>query len=339
MSRVEVFLDDTPGEQRGIVVRDGRYEHLVIHRDDDPPCQRLGARCVGRVMSVKPGLKGAFVDLGEGAPAFLPGKRPPPEGSRVELEVTAEPRDSKGAVVRLIGAASGEPRVLNPGPDVKAILAQLAPGIEPQLGIEALTAGLGAEEEALSAGLAVEGLGLDLAIERTRALIAVDLDLAPDAATGRNARDRANARGLEESARLIRLKSWGGLVAIDLIGVGHDGEAVLAAARRAFTAEASFGPVNRFGVLMMSLPWGRTPIEEMMRPAAEPARLRQTAQTAVRRLRLALLSDRSEPTMTLCCSPEVGTLAEPWIEAMGPRARLKISPDGPTHAYELWTRR
>lgn len=337
MSRVEVFLDDTPGETRGVVVRDGQYERLLIQRDDDPPAQRLGARSVGRVLRVETGLKGAFVDLGDGAPAFLPGGKPPPEGSRVEVEVTAEPRESKGAVVRLIGPGSGEPHLLSQGPDVQAILAGIAPGVEPQDGLEAIRASLSAEEEALSDGVVVEGLGLDLAIQRTRALIAVDLDLTPAAATGRNARDRANARGLLEAARLIRLREWGGLVAVDLVGAGHDGQAVLAAARRAFGDAAAYGPINRFGVLMISLPWRGSPIEELVRPSGGAAKLRLTAQTAVRRLRLALLSDRSQPTMTLCCSPEVGKLAEPWIEALGPRARLKVGPDGPTLAYELWT--
>ena len=338
MSRVEVFLDDTPGESRGVVVRDGQYERLIIQRDDDAPAHRLGARSVGRILRVEAGLKGAFVDVGEGAPAFLPGARTPPEGSRIEVEVTAEPRESKGAVVRLIGPGAGEPRLCGPGPDVRAILAELAPGVEPQGGVEAIRAALSAEEEALSDRMAVETLGLDLGIERTRAMIAVDLDLAPGAATGRNARDRANARGLLEAARLIRLRQWGGLVAVDLIGTGHDGEAVLAVARRAFGDAAAYGPVNRFGVLMISLPWGRRPVDDLLRPTGEAARTRLAAQTAVRRLRLALLSDRSQPTMTLCCSPEVGKRAEPWIEALGPRARLKVAPEGPALEYELWTR-
>lgn len=337
MSRVEVFLDDTPGEARGVVVRDGQFEALVIQRDDDPPAERLGARVTGRVLRVEEGVKGAFVDIGGGAPAFLPGKAPPPEGSRIEAEVTAEPRGGKGAVIRPLGAGSGEPGVLSPGPDVPAILAALAPGIAAQTGVEAIRAGLAAEEEALTAGVVIESLGLDLGIERTRAMVAVDLDLAPSAATGRNARDRANVRGLHEAARLIRLRHWGGLIALDLIGANLDGEAILAAARRAFGEAAAYGPVNRFGVLMVSLPWGRRPVEDLLKPSDERARLRQTAQTAVRRLRLALLSDRSQPTMTLCCGPELATLTAPWIAALGPRARLAPNADGPPHAYELWT--
>ena len=59
---VEVFLDETPGETRGAVMRDGRYTHLLIHRDDDAAQTRLGARSIGRVTEVNQGLRGAFVE-------------------------------------------------------------------------------------------------------------------------------------------------------------------------------------------------------------------------------------------------------------------------------------
>ena len=61
MSAVEVFLDETPGETRGVVLRDGRFTHLLIQREDDPAETRLGARSIGRVVEINPGLRGAFV--------------------------------------------------------------------------------------------------------------------------------------------------------------------------------------------------------------------------------------------------------------------------------------
>jgi len=60
MAGVEVFLDAAPGETRGMVFRDGRACSLIIHRDDDRPEHRLGARVVGRPMA---GLLGAVYDL------------------------------------------------------------------------------------------------------------------------------------------------------------------------------------------------------------------------------------------------------------------------------------
>ena len=118
---VEVFLDAMPGETRGMVFRNGYPEHLLIQRDSDVPQHRLGARCVGRVIEVNAGLRGAFVDLGAGdPPGFLPLGRQVPvrTGDRIVVEITAEPRDGKGPALRLAGAGEGAPGLLESGPDV-----------------------------------------------------------------------------------------------------------------------------------------------------------------------------------------------------------------------------
>lgn len=341
MSRVEVWLDETPGETRGVVARDGRFEQLIIQRDDDPPSQRLGARSVGRVMRIEPSIKAAFVDLdGRGLAGFLPLSGPgrQTEGAKVEVEVTAEARDDKGSTLKLIGPATGDPRLIMEGPSVEAVLGLLAPGITPMTGVAAIQASWDAEAEALAQGVVVEDLGLDLRIERTRALVAADLDwAAAGSPAGRKIRDRANARGLAETARLIGLKSWGGLVAIDLIGAGHDGESVAAAARRAFADEPKLvlGPVNRFGVLMLSLPWRRTPVETRLKNPSGADSLRTRAQAAVRGLSHALMSNRAAPAHILRCAPEEASLAELWVRALGPRARLIADPTRRPGQYEL----
>jgi Ribonuclease G/E len=329
---VEVFLDDTPGEVRGVVVRDGRFEHLLIQREDDVAEHRLGARCVGRIAEVHPGLKGAFVDLGPIVPGFLPfrGQDRLAVGQKVEVEVTAEPREGKGPTLRLIGAGEGGPRLLAPGPTVAETLARLAPGVEPVTGLEAIQAGRDAEEEAGWPGERFPDTGLDLTVERTRALIAVDLDLAPapGVSFGAPARTRANRQGLHAAARLIRLKGWGGLVAIDLIGTGQDGDAVMAAAKQAFGGDPDvvFGPVNRFGVLQLALPWRRTPLEEVLNGRDGRRRPEQRAQDAVRSLRHSLLSDTTIARIRLRCAPDEAALAGPLVARLGPRAHLIADP-------------
>ena len=107
---VEVFLDDTPGETRGVIARGGRYTHLLIHREEEAAQHRLGARSVGRVTQIIPGLRGAFVDLGAGPDAFLPLGRNDSlaQGARIEVAVVAEPRDGKGAAVRRLGPGEGD---------------------------------------------------------------------------------------------------------------------------------------------------------------------------------------------------------------------------------------
>lgn len=333
MSELETFLDDTPGEVRGVVVRNGRFDGLLIQRESDVAQHRLGARSIGRVVAVDPGLKGAFVDLGAPEPfGFLPLRASDrmAVGEKVEVEVSAEPREHKGPTLRRIGAGEGEPRLQRPAPTVVESLALLAPGVEPRTGAAAMRASLEAEEEALAPGALFAHLGVRLAVERTRALVAVDIDHA--AAPGRDGRrdkGRANREGLAQAARLIRLKSWGGLVAVDLVGTGHDGAAMSAAARAAFGSDPgiAYGPVNRFGVLMLSLPWRTTPVEErLLGPDGRPT-LETRAIEAVRRLGLALAGDTAAPWLTLRCPPAIAPRAEALAARLGPRARVKADPE------------
>jgi Ribonuclease G/E len=329
---LEVFLDDTPGEVRGVVVRGGRFEHLLIQREDDVPEHRLGARCIGRIVEVHPGLKGGFVDLGPVVHGFLPfrGQDRLTVGQKVEVEVSAEPREGKGPMLRLIGAGEGEPRLLTPGPSVLEILARLAPGVTPITGVAAIRASRDAEEEAAWPGELFMETGLDLRVERTRALIAVDLDLAPapGVAFGAAARTRANRQGLQAAARMIRLKRWGGLVAIDLIGTGQDGDSAMTAAKAAFgdDPDVVFGPVNRFGVLQLALPWRRTPLEEVLNGPDRRRRPGQRAQDIVRSLRFALLSDTTTARISVRAAPEDAGLATPLVARLGPRAHLVSDP-------------
>ncbi|KPF74370.1 RNA-binding protein [Brevundimonas sp. AAP58] len=328
---LEVFLDDTPGETRGVIARDGHIEWLIIQRDDDPPQTRLGARSVGRVTQSEPGFNAAFVDLGApGRPAFLPfGQgRAPREGEHLEVEVTAEPREQKGPTVRLIGPADGPPRLVMPGPDVRAELARLAPGVPVETGSAAIQASWDAEEKAMGQGDFFAEVALDLAVQRTRALVAVDIDYAHlpgrDAKRGRL---RANLEGLRHAARLIRLKSWGGLVAIDLVGTRLDADAIAAAARTAFDEpEAVFGPLNRFGVLQLALPWRRTPIEERLRGWAGSQVLTTAAINTVRSLRMRVLQDKATPRFTARCHPEEAAIAGPLAARLGPRVAVVADP-------------
>ena len=315
-----VYLDDSPGETRGIIEDEQGFEHILIARVGDNPAQRLGAVSVGRVARVEPGLGGAFVDLG-GADGFLPMKRSAPlhVGQKIEVEVAAEPREAKGPTLRMLGAAEGDVRLVQPGPGVSDWLNRLAPGITPLTGKAAIEAGWAAIEEAEAP--AVPHSGPDVAVERTRAMITVDIDQPPLPGKGLSVRDRqrANQQGLRIAARLIRLRRWGGLVAVDLLGAGHDGAQITAAAKSAFGADPSiaYGPVNRFGVLQLVLPWTFTPLEELIRPGVETA-----ARDLARRLNHALLADTTRARVTARCHGDVADAAAPLVARLGPRAHL-----------------
>lgn len=325
---IEVFLDETPGENRGLIARDGLFTHLFIDRDGDIAALKLGSRSIGRVTEIDPGLKGAFVDLGRGASGFLPlGKSHDlKQGQKIEVEVSAEPRESKAATLRRIGAGEGDPRLLKAGPTVAQTLAKLAPDVEVQTGVLAIEAVWEAEEEAVSGGIVLTGAGLDLAIQRTRAMVTVDIDHAGKKAAG-GARS-ANLLGLQHAARLIRLNRWGGLIAIDLVGAGQDGDPLLKSTRDAFGGdpEVVFGPLNRFGVLMLSLPWRRTPLDDILSVKGRPT-LETRAQAVVRRLRHAMLSNTSAPRLFARCTPQEAEIAAPLVAKLGPRAHLRADPE------------
>lgn len=325
---LETFLDETPGEVRGVVVRDGRAEQIFIAREADPAEHGLGARSVGRVSEV--GAGGAWVDLGVSPLGFLPlGKEPVRQGDRIEVEVVAEPRERKGPVLRLLGPAEGRPRLLTPGPDVAARLREAASGVEPEVGIAAIQAVWDAEEEALARSEVIAKAGIDVSVERTRALVAVDIDHA--VAPGRDARAaraRANREGLIQAARMIRLRRWGGLVAVDLVGTALDGEAVARIAREAFgwAPQAAFGPVSRFGLLQLALPWRMTPIEDFLHGWDGGRRARTRAIDLTRRMRHALLSDTQSARQTAVGAPDEAALAGPLIARLGPRAAVRADP-------------
>lgn len=322
MAETEFYLDAMPGEIRGIVVRDGQYQNLFIQRDSDRIEHRPGTRMVARVARVEPGIRAAFIDMGAGEPfGFLPMTKAQrlDVGAKLEVVVTNGPRESKGPMLRYLGEASGEIRVLEAGADVETRLKRLAAGRPVVTGLAAVRASLEAEEEGLSTRFLRPEAGLDLAVERTRALTAIDIDYAPLAGKdSRKARDAVNRLGLVEAQRALSLKSLGGIVAIDLAGVNLHAETLLASAKQIFGSieGAAFGPLSRFGVLQLSLPWSDIPLDERMTTAEA------SALSGLRRLNEAMLSRTDVAVWTLYCDPAWEAYLAPRVQQLGPRARL-----------------
>lgn len=333
MSVNRYFLDEMPGETRGIVVSDDRIRFLYIERDSDRPEHRLGAQVAGRIARVEPGLKAAFVDLGAGEPfgfLKLPKNQKLNEGQSVLVEVTAEPREAKGPVVKLLGEGGGASGAVRHGPSVRDIMLGMAGADSLVTGLEAIEMSIQAEEEATTSRILRPEYGLDLSVERTRAIIAADIDYAPlPGRDTRKGREAVNRHGLAEVARQLGLRHWGGTVVIDLAGVGFAGDIVLNAARAAFAGfdTVSFGPLSKFGLVQLALPWGYRPVDERCR--APEAR----ALGALRDLNRALLSDTATPFYDLVCGPEQEKFLAPLVAALGPRARLKA--DGQPGHYIL----
>lgn len=337
MSTRQIFLDRGPGEIRGVVTLDGRPERLIVRRDDDEPRLMLGARLAARVESVEPALATAFLDLGGGAEAILPFKpdNRPTRGAMVEVEVRAEPRRGKLAVARLLGEADGTPRLLQPAPDVSEILRACAREAELVEGREARHMADEAEADALEVLHPLPGGGV-LAVEPTRALTAVDVDLGErKGADAKRVTRQANLAAIRESARLLRLKGLGGIVVLDLVGRGHDGNALMAAARAAFGPDnpgVAIGPVGRFGTMEISLPRRVRPILEILCRDDGALSDRTLAQRLVRRLQS---EGEVQPGARLvgACAPGVAAAAAPLLAdlqaRMGARFELRADPARP----------
>lgn len=333
-NRRRLFLDKGVGLTRAVVTLDGKPERLIIRHADEPPGTLLGARSLARVGRVHRAIGAAFLVLEGGGEAFLPLAQDLPrfaEGQTLEIEIRAEPRRGKGAVARFLGIGEGPPRLLQAAPSIEDELARHAgEGAKIVEGLGARETADEAEAELMETEHPLPGGG-SIAIEPTRALTAVDVDLG-DAPGGdsKRATRAANLAALAEGARLLRLKGLGGLVVFDLAGRGHDGAALLAAARIAFGPDnpgVAIGAISRFGTMELTVPRRRAPVLDYYRAADGGL----TAWAGAARLARELEREgRASPGARLqaACSPAVAeafpSLAAALADRLGPR--FSVSP-------------
>jgi Ribonuclease G/E len=346
MSRRQLFLDEAPGETRGVVTLDDRPERLLLRRTNDEPRLMLGARVAARVAEVEPAIATAFLDLGDGLEAILP-YRPderPARGQLIEAEIRGEPRRGKLATARATSLAQGAPRLLAAPPPLADQLQAFASDAEIIHGRRAREAGDEAEAEALEAVHVLPGGGA-IAIEPTRALTAIDVDVgARKGADAKRVTRAANLAALAAAARLLRLKGLGGLVVIDLAGRGHDGAALLAAARLAFAPDnpgVAFGPIGRFGTLEMTIPRRATPLLEQLCDERGAITDRTLAQRLIRRIQT---EAEAQPgaRISAACAPSVAAAAEPLLpellKVIGARAVVSGDASLPRDRLEVAAR-
>lgn len=333
MSRRTFFIDEGLGETRGGVLLDGRPERLLIQRDGDLPRLALGARLRARVRQVEPALAMAFLDLGEGAEAMLafkPESRPR-QGEAIEVEIRTEPRRDKLASVRLIGPAQGAPALLAPPPSLHDQLRHLAGEGEAESGRIARQMADQAEAEALEVIHPLPGGGT-IAIEPTRALTAIDVDVGERKGDeAKRVTRQANLAALSVAARVLRLKGLGGLVVFDMAGRGHDGAALMAAARAAFNPDnpgVSIGPISRFGTIELTVPRRGRPAMEILTDAAGRVSARTLAQRLIRRLEAEAVAAPGG-RLSGVCAPAVAEAARPLLHLLAAKigARFEVQGD------------
>ena len=287
-----------------------------------------------RVIKVERGTGLALLDLGSGVPAaqrLKPDRPPPVEGQALDVEISIEPQGDKAAVVRVLGPASGAPGRSGEPPALEDRLRALAPEAEVVRGFEARALADQAEDEALAVEHPLPGGG-SLAIETTRALTAVDVDLGSGGNRDpKRAAREANMAAIAETARLLRLRSQGGLVVIDLVGRGHDGPALARAAQGAFAADQPglvLGPITRFGTLELALPRRLRPVRDGLCDAQGRLSLESLALRLARAIER---EGRADPGGRILarCAPDVAAAAQAYAPVLAGTlgARFEIMGD------------
>ncbi len=341
MADRHIYIDRAPGELRGVIAVGGRPERLLLVRDGEA-YPRLGETYRARVVTIDQGLGLAVLDLGQGRQAALrlkADRAPPVQGQALDVEISIEPQGDKTAVARVMAEASGPPGLLGDPFNLEARLSALAPGATIIRGAQARAAA----DEAEDAALALEHPlpdGGSLAIEPTRALTAIDIDLGRGAGRDpKRAARQANLNAIAALARLLRLKALGGLVVIDLVGRGHDGQALSHAAQAAFAPDQPgvvLGPVTKFGTLELALPRRYRPLRDILcRADGHPSDL----SLALRLLRVVEREALADPGARLLarCAPDVAAAGRDAAEALKGvvGARFEITVD-PTLGREAW---
>ena len=344
MSERRLYLDAGIGERRGVVSLDGRPERLLIERDGDAACQALGAKSVARVRAIEKGPGLAFLELAEGPDAVLnltPEAGKLAAGAVIEIEIRAEARAGKGASARFVSAAEGPPRLVAAAPLLEDRLQAFAREATIQTGAIARSMADGAQDEALETIFPLPGGG-SLAIEPTRALTAVDVDLGARAGEeAKRAARAANFAALNAAARILRLKGLGGLVVIDLVGRGHDGPAMLSAARVAFAPDnpgVALGPVSRFGTLEITVPRRARPTLDILRGEEDAVSALTHALALIRALEREAIADgggRFEAVAAPATAEYAAPLLARLTERLGARLTLREDPGLALGAYQV----
>ena len=343
MGERHIYIDTGPGETRGVLAGAGGPERLFIERVG-AGYPRLGERYGARVAKIERSAGLAILDLGAGQAAVLrlkPDRAPPAEGRGVEVEISIEPQGDKLAVARSLQARAGAPGLLGGNMELEARLQVLAPGAEIVRGPEAREAADEASETALAVDHRLPNGG-SLAIETTRALTAVDVDLG--AGGGRDAKRAtryANIEAIAVLARLMRLKALGGLVVVDLVGRGHDGPALARAVQGAFAPEQPgvvVGPVTKFGTLELAVPRRWRPLRDILcdgtgRPSDQTLALAllRAAEREARANPGSRLAARAAPSVAAAAAAYMGSLTA----TVGGRVQVVADPTLGRERFEI----
>lgn len=224
--KATLCIDDAVGEhRRALLDPSGKPFRLEIDRWSERDRRaKLDEVWWGRVTARAPG-GGWFVDLGLAQHGVIgPSKAQAiVEGAMLPLRVKSEAWDRKGPLLSLADLSPSAPRPDRPGRHAPPADDPFLRGVEITTALEEKPARPQVEAAVEQAGqriIPIEGGG-DLTIDTARALTAIDVD-GGERIQGADAdafRLHLNLAAAEEAARQISLRSIGGLIAIDFLGM------------------------------------------------------------------------------------------------------------------------
>ena len=240
----------TIGETRVGVIEGGKLVEVHIERDRDLGLPHTGDVFTGQVRRIDAPMGAAFVDLGAGEDGFFRFTTSPAaprltEGMRLDVRVQRAAESGKGPILVYKGAPTQDaPGVV----EQRSLLERLRNRFDVAKEVEKEVPRL---SELVETELAIPGGGT-IAIEPTRALVAVDVDKGAQV-SGLKAGQAA--AGL--IARQLRLRGLGGLVCIDFPNLRQpkQKQQLERAVQDAFADDPNnpkIAPLSRFGLIEMT---------------------------------------------------------------------------------------
>jgi len=275
-------IEECIGETRAAVYEGRRLVELYVRRWTDKNKPRERDVFAGRVATIDQSMGGAFIDLGTGAQGLFKFTNSPnaprlTEGQMAEFEVSKATEIGKGPILKFKQLSSADKPVKLSGDDLKAFIAKRFAGIE------FADATVSVIDEATETELAIKAGGT-ISIERTRALVAIDVDKGTAASSF-----DVCMEALPMIARELRLRGLGGLIVIDLPNLrqARQRNTVQKAAERAFADDPNIvkiAPLSRFGAMEMTRSKPGLSLDEIINSRAGAPTTQTLALRALRQL-------------------------------------------------------
>ncbi len=315
-----LIIDQAPGEVRaGLFDAHDQALALYVERAFETHTRAsAGALYCGRVKTVDASLNAAFVDLGLGAPGFMPlgkerGKSGVFEGAAIVVRVRREAFAEKGPLLMHEDkgrdcAALACPSLLKPAPDFiqRINIRDTEQREASRTDRDMLDA---AFDAALDPLVRLPGGG-EVMIEPTRAMVAVDIDTASDKSRALD----VNVEAIDVIFRHLALRGLAGIIAIDFAPMKGAKErkkleTALTQAVNRQHGRMECAPLTRFGVAVLTLQRSHRPIAETMLHANGTPR---TATIALDALRAVHNEHRANPAKAIRLSAPATVIR--WLE-------------------------